>query len=560
MVYHSRILVENLGSEVDKPAFNVKKYIQRSVCDLINETIIGVKTDANSGSLDYYLQTINRMYIVVHARIAKFWLQIEWIFKLTNYYKEQEEGKKVIHGFMRDAYHEVDKLYKYDKESSSSILAEMLKIREVIPDFAGEWGFIYHLTTFYSASEDTIAVISSFCLVVFGLFPNIQKKAYEEINSHLAIGKVIEENDINKMEYLEMCIKDVLRLFPAAPFIIRTAAKDFQLDELLIPKGCSIILAIHNIHRDSDYWNTPDTFNPDHFKPEEVAKRPKHAYLPFSAGTRSCLGKIYAMQGLKVILATILREFSLRQTEKIEKATTDVINGGIGLYHRTVDKIVFTFRRIEDRIKQCLLELKKRIIRGIPELKIPIMDPFRINKFKFGIKLKSESVEAGVKNVTVRGISRFILNDIKCSFPRPWMVRVNLNIILPSITAAGIYRMNALIGDTLQLNGTGKFWARVHHIELNTSTLLQFRRFRPRISDLGVNVRIRKLQNNFEGLNKDKETNELFNRLISETAPEAVNILWKELRRPTEKFIINFVNSALGNASIARLVRRLFLF
>lgn len=79
-------------------------------------------------------------------------------------------------------------------------------------------------------AEDTITVITSFALVLLGMYPEIQNKVVDEIHSVLGRTKRnIEEVDLSKLEYLDMVIKEVLRLFPIAPFIIRKLQEEYIL-------------------------------------------------------------------------------------------------------------------------------------------------------------------------------------------------------------------------------------------------------------------------------------------------------------------------------------------
>jgi isocitrate lyase len=57
---------------------------------------------------------------------------------------------------------------------------------------------------------------------------------------------------------------------------------------------------------------------------------------------------------------------------------------------------------------------------------------------------------------------------------------------------------------------------------------------------------------------RDEEIGELFNKAISKMAPEAVDMLWPDVKKPVEEQIKNYVNSVLENATIANLARRLF--
>ncbi|KAJ8976119.1 hypothetical protein NQ317_019384 [Molorchus minor] len=280
----------------------------------------------NNNSL--YYNNLFRMYTVVHARMVKVWLQVEWIFKLTKYWKLQEEGKSVIHGFFRNVIAKVKESHVCLKKTDSSfrtLLEQMLDIRDELPDFATDEELVHHLSTLYSASEDTVTTIVSFSLVLLGMYPTIQNKVVDEILNIVGM-RDIEEADLGRLEYLDMVIKDVLRLFPIAPFIAREATQDFQLDTWMIPKGCTVIMSIHSIHRDNKLWEKPNEFYPEHFLPGAVRGRHPYAFLPFSAGPRGCLGKPYAYMAMKIMLVTILQHYIIEADGKLEdkKLKTDI--------------------------------------------------------------------------------------------------------------------------------------------------------------------------------------------------------------------------------------------
>jgi len=88
-----------------------------------------------------------------------------------------------------------------------------------------------------------------------------------------------------------------------------------------IPSGCTVIMHIYNIHRNSDQFPNPEKFDPDNFLPERVAKRHPYAHIPFSAGPRNCIGQKFAMLELKTVLSNILRHYRLRSLD-----TRDTVN------------------------------------------------------------------------------------------------------------------------------------------------------------------------------------------------------------------------------------------
>lgn len=101
-------------------------------------------------------------------------------------------------------------------------------------------------------------------------------------------------NILGNLKYMERVIKEGLRLYPSANTIGKCTDKDIHTnDGYIIPKGSSAILMIYDIHRDEKHWPEPEKFDPDRFLPENSVKRHPFAYLPFSAGPRNCIGKIF---------------------------------------------------------------------------------------------------------------------------------------------------------------------------------------------------------------------------------------------------------------------------
>ncbi|PSN53853.1 Cytochrome P450 4C1 [Blattella germanica] len=158
------------------------------------------------------------------------------------------------------------------------------------------------------------------------------------------------------MKYLECVIKEALRLYPSGPAFGRSTRKDIQIgvqvfdkmslsiDEFLIhllsgdytiPAGVSIWIQVYFIHRNPKYYPNPEEFNPDNFLPENVRNRHPFAFLPFSAGARSCLGMKYAITEMKTLISYILRNYSiksLRKTKDLSEVHAMTLTALEGMY------------------------------------------------------------------------------------------------------------------------------------------------------------------------------------------------------------------------------------
>jgi cytochrome P450 len=82
-----------------------------------------------------------------------------------------------------------------------------------------------------------------------------------------------------------------------------------------LAKNNLVLVAPWTLHRRSDYFPNPLKFDPDRFGRDRKETFPKYAYLPFSAGPRSCVGSGFAMMQMRINLATILQRYRLTTIE-----------------------------------------------------------------------------------------------------------------------------------------------------------------------------------------------------------------------------------------------------
>ncbi|HEX8036108.1 MAG TPA: cytochrome P450 [Ktedonobacterales bacterium] len=125
-----------------------------------------------------------------------------------------------------------------------------------------------------------------------------------------------------KDPFLDALVKESLRLHPAAVVLMRGAVNDFTLlgspnedQEYRIAGGAQVLMLPVFVHHRPDYWENPETFDPDRFLPprDEDARTP-YAFVGFGAGKRSCIGSGIAQMEVKALLVKILRRFDLTLT------------------------------------------------------------------------------------------------------------------------------------------------------------------------------------------------------------------------------------------------------
>lgn len=149
-------------------------------------------------------------------------------------------------------------------------------------------------------------------LLLLAIHQDVQERLIDEIRSTVTDCDSIDYDTVSKMEYLDRVLKESMRFLPVSYIWGREVDADIQLTDCTVPKGTVLILCLLKMHRDVKIWGpTANEFNPDHFLPEAVAQRHAFAFLPFSTGTRKCIGYQYAIISLKLMLCHFLLKYKV---------------------------------------------------------------------------------------------------------------------------------------------------------------------------------------------------------------------------------------------------------
>ena len=185
--------------------------------------------------------------------------------------------------------------------------------------------------TLFIAGHETTANALAWMLYLVSQHPDVEARLMREIAT--LKGKPPTMQDLPQLPYSERVLKEVMRLYPPAGGATREPIHDIELGGFHMPKGSSIAISTYTMHRNPKYFAEPLTFDPERFSPENEAKIPKYAYLPFGGGPRVCIGNAFAMMEARLVAITVLQRFKLslapNQQVRAEQLFTIRPRGGL---------------------------------------------------------------------------------------------------------------------------------------------------------------------------------------------------------------------------------------
>ncbi|KAG7469106.1 hypothetical protein MATL_G00125310 [Megalops atlanticus] len=246
-----------------------------------------------------YIQAVYELSYLINLRFRTFPYHCETIFHLSPHGYRFRKACRIAHHHTeevikkrKEALKEEMELGKREKKRYLDFLDILLCARDEHQQGLSDEAIRAEVDTFMFEGHDTTASGISWILYNLAGHPEQQQLCREEIAQALEGKDSMEWEDLSKIPYTTMTV----------------------------PEGCLIGTSVYGIHRNPTVWENPSVFDPLRFLPENCAKRSPHAFVPFSAGPRNCIGQNFAMNEMKVAVALTLRQYKLeRDPEKTPK-------------------------------------------------------------------------------------------------------------------------------------------------------------------------------------------------------------------------------------------------
>jgi cytochrome P450 len=133
------------------------------------------------------------------------------------------------------------------------------------------------------ASLDTSTFFFATTLLLLAINSDVQDQLYQEIrNAFPNSNSDLNSEVIGKLDLLDRVIKESLRHATPVPFTMRGNLEELEVGKAVLPKNTIIVICNFILNKRPDIWGENfDKFYPDHFLPENDAKRHPYSFAPF---------------------------------------------------------------------------------------------------------------------------------------------------------------------------------------------------------------------------------------------------------------------------------------
>ncbi|KAH8355353.1 hypothetical protein KR093_011539, partial [Drosophila rubida] len=356
-------LLEKESAAAHNQLIDMQELVSRNTIDVICETAMGFRVNSIEGNPSPIVGAINTLCEIIPERVLSVLKRIDFFFKWTPLYKQQQQALTIMRAEFAKIIEQRRRLIKsssyqaslnnddtLDSKRPKMAFLDNLLTAEVDGKPMSFEDIFEEVSTFMFEGHDTTASAITFAIFCLAIAPEAQRKAYEE-QLHIYGDEKTRHptyDEVQEMKYLDLVIKETLRLFPSVPFIFRSTRESTVVLDKYLPKGTTIAVPILPIGHSPHSFEAPYEFRPERFEADNRSKASAFDNVPFSAGPRNCIGMLkrhqadidtyshtfdllclgqkFALLELKVTLSKLLRKFQILPAPLARQTIAQVFN------------------------------------------------------------------------------------------------------------------------------------------------------------------------------------------------------------------------------------------
>jgi cytochrome P450 len=271
--------------------------------EIVAQCLYGAEVSGTAERVGKAMEVITERFVTNASQALIFPFDIPVIFARREW-RAIRELNQIIGSIIRERHS--------SNEQREDLLDMLLRVRDADGKPMSDEQLRDEMMTLFLAGHETTAIALSWACYLVSQNPHIEANLAEELGTVLG-DRVPTPEDLPRLRYTEMVLKETLRLYPAVWGIGRRAIAECELGGYRLPAGSNVFILQWRTQRDARFFLDPERFEPERWREDPVrsGKIPRFAYFPFGGGPRVCVGASFAMMEATLLLAMIQQNYHL---------------------------------------------------------------------------------------------------------------------------------------------------------------------------------------------------------------------------------------------------------
>jgi len=282
---------------------NIHEDMMRVTLEIVAQCLYGAEVTGAAERVGKAMEVVTENFVNNASLAVLFPFDIP-VFFARREWRAIRELNKVIGNIIRER--------RSSDQAREDLLDMLLRARDTDGNPMSSEQLRDEVMTVFLAGHETTAIALSWACYLISQNSEVEAKLAEELLAVLG-HRVPTPEDLPRLRYTEMVLKEVMRLYPAVWGIGRRAVNACELGGYNVPAGSNIFILQWRTQRDARFFPDPERFDPERWRDDPIrsGKIPRFAYFPFGGGSRACVGASFAMMEATLLLAMIQQKYRL---------------------------------------------------------------------------------------------------------------------------------------------------------------------------------------------------------------------------------------------------------
>jgi cytochrome P450 len=276
------------------------------------------------GDLDVIQQHLNVIFPAVSRRTFAP-VDIEHWLPRPALRRHAAALQKAVQGFIREARQQLERKPEL-AQRPENLLQALVAACDSEGDRArlGDEELSGNVLTMLLAGEDTTANTLGWLIWLLHNHPAEWERARSEVDAVVGAGSIPQSTEqLSRLDFVEACANEAMRLKPVAPLNILHAVQDVVVGDVAVPRGTFVACIMRPAGMDAGRFDDPQAFRPSRWMKGGHAEGEgmmgaKRVVMPFGGGPRVCPGRYLALAEIKMVMAMLLANFDVARMEAPE--------------------------------------------------------------------------------------------------------------------------------------------------------------------------------------------------------------------------------------------------
>ncbi|MTJ06841.1 cytochrome P450 [Anabaena sp. UHCC 0204] len=327
------ITTKTINKQQKNQPFNIRNVSQEITLQIMMEAVFGIYEGEQAEKLRNLLCEIIEQSSVPWRVSFLYFPKLKDVIGISELWKQQlkkqEQADQLI-------YQEIQERRENFDPQRTDILTLLMSSRDEDGQPMNDEELRDELMTLLFAGHETTATAISWAFYWIHKLPEVREKLLAELDS---LGENLDSNTIFKLPYLTAVCNETLRIYPVAMLTFpRKVKTPISICGHQLEPGTVIMGSIYLTHQREDIYPEPQKFNPERFIERQFSP---YEFIPFGGGSRRCIGLAFAQMEMKLILAKVLKTWSMQlvDTQEIQPQRRGLVTGPNGPINLVIENL-----------------------------------------------------------------------------------------------------------------------------------------------------------------------------------------------------------------------------